>query len=386
MSRGAKIGLWVLILAAAVAVFAVTGARRLKKEDVESIESVQAAEGIPVDVVRSQVVPVEDWREFVGVAEGLDQIDLIAEFRTRVSEVHFSVGQEVLPGDVIVSLDPFDPAHFGMNLKTNEALYETARQDSARMEALFRSGAVSQQDLDHVRSSTEAARAQYLSARRAVELDTPIAGLVTALNVEAGDYAAAEQTLATVASYDRVRIPLELSESERSWIRVGQPVRLLVGGDEAGTKGCDAGSVDHGAGGRVVRGTVVKAALSTDPATRLFAVEVVVDNHDHVLRPGTLVTPEILVAAADGLPVVPPVALLKYNGQEQVFVIEDSGGSGLARLRNVTPGIENGALVSIVEGISSGDIVVVWGQNNLNDGAKVKIHAERTADYYPPAD
>ncbi len=383
MSRGAKIGLWVLVLAAVVAVFAVTGARRLKKEDVESIESVQAAEGIPVDVVRSQVVLVEDWREFVGVAEGYEQIDLIAAFRTRVNGVHARVGEQVSAGDVLVSLDPFDPAHFGMNLRTNEAQYETARQDSVRIEALFARGAVSEQDLDHVRASAEAARAQYLSARRAVELDTPIAGIVTALNVEAGDYAAAEQTLATVSSYDRMRIPLELSESERSRIQVGQPARLRVGEREAGTKGCDTGSGFTGAAERALRGSVVKAALSADPTTRLFAVEVVIDNPGHELRPGTLVTPEILVAAADDLPVVPPIALVKHDGQEQVFVIESSGGSGRARLHNVTRGIEHGALVSIADGISPGDIVVVWGQNNLNDGARVKIHAERTADYYP---
>jgi hypothetical protein len=48
----------------------------------------------------------------------------------------------------------------------------------------------------------------------------------------------------------------------------------------------------------------------------------------------------------------------------------------------VTRGIENGVLVAIPSGISIGEKVVVWGQNKLQDGIKVKIHADVTADYY----
>jgi RND family efflux transporter MFP subunit len=363
MKRRGKIGAWVAVIAAVVVLFVVTGARRAQREEVKSIESVQKAEGVPIDVVKAQVVPLENWRKFAGVAEGYEQIDLVAPFRTRVSRVHVALGQEVRPGKVLISLDPYDPAWAGMNLQTAQAGYETARQDSLRAEELFKTGAVSQQDLDHVRAATDGARAHYTTARRAVELDTPIAGAVTALNVKAGDYAASEQTLVTVASYSRIRIPLELSETDRALVEVGQPARLRQGDG-------------------VLEGQVIKVALSTDPATRLFAVEVVMENAEHLLRPGTLVAPEILVGHSEDKPVVPADAIVKSNGDEHVFVVEESGASQVARRRAVVLAIGNGTMAAIAGGVAPGDVVVVWGQSNLEDGEKVKVHEDLTATTY----
>jgi membrane fusion protein (multidrug efflux system) len=378
MSRGAKIGVWAVVVAALVTVFVVTGAKRVKKEEVKSIQSVQKAEGLPVDIVKARVVPLEDWRKFVGVAEGYEQIDLVAPFRTRVSAVHVALGQEVRPGKVLISLDPYDPAWAAMTLKTAQATYESARQDSVRVEELFKMGAVSEQDLDHVRAATAAAHAHYTTSRRAVELDTPISGVVTAINVKAGDYAASEQTLATVASYNRIRIPLEMSESDRALVQAGQPVRLKLGDFVQTEAAAGAGGSAEG----VLKGEVVKVALSTDPTTRLFAVEVVVDNRDNILKPGALVSPEILVARSEDKPVVPPDAIVKSNGDEYVYVVDESSGAPVAKRRQVTRVMQSGAMTAISQGVVPGEAVVVWGQNNLDDGVKIKIHEDLTAQTY----
>lgn len=384
MNRRAKIGVWVVVIAALVLVFAVTGAKRMKKAEVKSIESVQKSEGIPVDVVKAQVVPLEDWRSFVGVAEGTEQVDLQAPFRTRVNKVHVALGEDVKPGTVIISLDPYDPAWVGMNLESATAAYETARQDSIRTEELFKTGAVSQQDLDHVRAATDVARAHYITSRRAVELDTPIAGVVTALSVRAGDYASSDQTLATVASYSRIRVPLDLSESDRSLVRVGQPVRL---------KYADGGMAQAGSGGsageeapveHLLAGTVTRVALSGDAATRLFAVEVTIDNPDHAVRPGSLVSPEIMVAQTKGEPVIPLSAISKSGGQEFVYAVMDSGGSQVARRVAVVQGLADATMAAIVSGLAPGRVVVVWGQNNLEDGVKVKVHQDLSNTTYGP--
>jgi RND family efflux transporter MFP subunit len=370
MTRGARIGIWAVVIAALVVVFVVTGAKRLRKEEARSIEAIQQAEGVPVDVVAAAVVPLEDWRKFVGVAQGYEQVNLLAPFRTRVSKTHAALGQEVAPGAVLVSLDPYDPAWAAMNLQTAEAVYQTARLDSVRAEELFKTGAVSQQDLDHVRAATYASRAQYITSRRAVELDTPIAGVVTALNVKAGDYADAEQTLATVASYGRIRVELELSESDRSAVAVGDPVRCAAGGRPSPAA--------------FLTGSVARVALSADPATRLFAVEVTIDNPERLLKPGTLVAPEILAGRSADVPVVPADAIVKTDGEQYVYVVDRTAGSPAARRRQVVTGMANGAMVAILQGVSQGETVVVWGQNRLEDGARVQIHQDLTARTYGP--
>ncbi len=364
MRRGIRTGIWILVAVVVVASFVFTAMRRLRRTEVQSIESIQAAEGIPVDIVVAQTVPIEDWREFVGVAEGFHQVNLASGSRTRVEAVHATVGTEVRAGKVLVMLDDYDPSHAGLNRRTALTQYETARVDSIRMEELFRSGAISQQELDHVRAQAEAAGALYLTARRAVELDTPVSGMVTAVNVEAGDYAEEKQTLVTVSAYDRIRIRLELSDAERAAVGVDQKVRLKVGES-------------------ILGGEVIRVALSADTHTRLFPAELVVENPEHLLKPGSLVTPEIRVGATGGLPAIPPVALIRLGDSHRVFVVVERVDGDYAEPREVSPGISDGTLVAVSGQLRPGERVVVWGHNKLKDGVKAKINRDLTAEAYP---
>jgi HlyD family secretion protein len=49
------------------------------------------------------------------------------------------------------------------------------------------------------------------------------------------------------------------------------------------------------------------------------------------------------------------------------------GADGIAHLKEVSTGIEDGGLVQILNGISAGDQVITKGAYALDDGTKVKI-------------
>ncbi len=375
MRRRTKVVLWIAVGAVVVFLFAATAARRLRTEDTQSIESVQSAEGVPVDYVLAQATPIAHWMRFAGVAEGFGQVELVSDYRTRVSRVHVDVGDEIAAGKVVISLDEYDPTRIMVNLETARAQYTTARRDSARMEALYESGAISQQQLDHAGAEADAARAAYNTARRAVRLDSPISGIVTAVYVEEGEYADAGQILATVASLDETRIPLDVSPTQRAGLEPGQTVRVFPG------KGLGTGEGEAGRE-RPLYGTVTKVSLSADPETRLFRVELVVRNPGHVIKPGSLVEPEIKIASCDSCPVVPETALVEINGIKAVYVITGSQGDETAELRDVVPGISWEGLLAITRGIDPGERVVVWGQGKLRDGLKTKPHNDLTSQYF----
>jgi RND family efflux transporter MFP subunit len=308
-----------------------------------------------------------------------------------VTRVHAEVGDEVRRGALIVSLDTFDPVRFATNYQTLQASYETARRDSLRIEELYATGAVSVQDLDRVRTATGAARSAYVMSGKAVHLDTPIGGVVTATYVSPGDYADAGQIVATVASFDRIRVSLDVSGTERALIEVGQPVRIRTrsaapGGRSGAPGSMAADTAPTPASGNEVTltGEVTKATLSADSNSRLFSIEIVVVNEGRLLKPGMLVSPEILVGSSSTLPVVPPVALFQRNGDQLVYVVTASGDSMTAGLRTVIPDITNGRLSAIARGIAPGDRIVVTGQNKLEDGARVVIHKDLTAEYFAP--
>ncbi|MCP4547633.1 MAG: efflux RND transporter periplasmic adaptor subunit [bacterium] len=348
------------LIALTVLVSITTGCS-VEEANVEAtIAEVQAREGMPVDYITVRSGALEDWRRFTGVAEGEEQVDLVAGLRARVISVNAELGDLVSANSVLVSLDTYEPATASLNLESLRAGYETARIDSLRLERLHAQGAVSAQDLDHVRTSCVQAGALLRTALRAVEIDTPISGLLTALHVEIGDFTASGEPVATVASFDRIRVPLFLSQSERDEITKGQLVRL-----ELPT-------------GETLMGQVVKVALSADPETRLYGAEVLIENPGHVVKPGSLVNPEILIERVENAPLLPSVALT----DEGVFVLNEEGGRHMAELRPVSLGIVRGDLLSVAEGLVAGDQVVVWGHNRLKDGLRAKPVSDLTTEYY----
>lgn len=372
MRKGTKAFLWIVIIGAVVALFGVTAVRRLNKEEVKTIESVQEEDGIPVDYVVTKSMELGDWRKFVGVAEGADQVDLFADYRTRVSEVHAKVGDRVQKGDIIVSLDEYDPARFAVNLGTSRAQYMTASRDSARMEELFKSGAISQQELDHVRAEADRARAAYNTALRAVQLDSPISGIVTAIYVDGGEYADAGEILATVASYRKIKIALDVSSADASILEKGQEVRLPLQNnpeDDTDKRG-------------YLEGKVTIVSLSADPETRLFRVDLKLDNPGEYLKPGSLVAPRIKVAASAGGPVVPASALITSGGRQYVYVIAGPEDDRRAEQRELSTGIGNGSLKEVEGGLEAGEWVVVWGQRRISDGDKIKLHDDLTGEFF----
>ena len=352
---------WLGILAAAAVIFVWVGRSHEAQTAQPSIEDVQEYAGVPVDYVTVRKEPIEDWRRFTGVAEGGEQVALAAGLRSRVLAVNAELGDFVTKNQVLISLDPYEPATANLNLESLRVAYLTVRTDSLRMERLFAEGAVSAQNLDHVRASCVQAVSLLHSARRAVEIDTPISGVLTALHVETGDFTVPGKAVATVASLDRIRVPLALSQDERDGIEKSQPVRLLL------------------AGGAILRGEVGKAALSADPETRLYDVDLIIENPNHVVKPGSLISPEILLASAENQPLLPVVAMLE--GLSVYVVLEDATGTR-AELRELKTGVGDGRLLAVDHGLSENERVVVWGQNRLIHGALIKLVSDLSADYY----
>lgn len=351
-----KLGIALIVVGVVVALFVIRFRSLGSGEPVRSIADVQAEEGVPVDVAQVTRGRLEVWRNFSGTVEGIRQGSIAAEIPQKVTAILKEVGDQVRAGEIILRLDPDNPRPGFIRFKQARADYEWARQNLERMKSLHAEGAISDQALDDVRTRFEVARADYEAARTTVELDAPIAGVVTYIGVTVGEQVAPGQRLATVAQVDRVRIVLDVSESEVRLLRRGQPVRV-------------PSSVTGGPG---LTGEVEQVALSADPQTRLFQVKLLVENSGRYLLPGSLVPAEVLINSREAVFRVPARAVLT-NRVPAVFVVT---GEGRAERQAIRTGISDGELIEVVSGLSVGEQVVVAGQSRLSGGEKVKIHQQ----------
>jgi membrane fusion protein (multidrug efflux system) len=302
-----------------------------------------------VKVMVIKPVDTEVVKTYTGTLEGIRQAVISAKIAEAVEAVHVQEGETVKEGQVLITLDKSGPSS-----RYQEALsvYRNAEKNYKKMEYLFREGAVSESQFDAAKTQYEVAKANFEAAASLVEIQSPIEGTVTSLEVSPGDYLHPGQVLATVASTDSLRVKFSVSAADVKNIIPGTPV--VISEQETGQEAA---------------GTVVSVSRSADPGTRAFEVEAVMDNSSSRFHPGMFARIKVAVQRLAGVLAVPRRAVLARSDGEAVFVVS----CGKASERKVTTGVDLGGKVVVTLGLTEGDSLVTLGQNYLQDGMPVKI-------------
>jgi RND family efflux transporter MFP subunit len=302
--------------------------------------------------VRGQVLaPASEAvvRTYTATLEGEKQAVLYARLAEAVEKVHVAEGDRVNAEQVVISLDKHGATS---GYRAALAPFENARKLYEKMSYLYQEGAVSETEFDRARTDYESAKAQLESIEKMLGVRSPIAGVVTSIDVSEGDFVQVGQRLATVASIGRVRARFPVNANEVQQFAVGDEVVLMA---EAAAD--------------TAVGRVVSVARSADPMTRAFMVETQFDNPGGSFRPGTFVRIKYIIERLDSILLVPRRAILILDNIPTVFTVSDN----VARANEVTMSAEINGNVVITSGLEAGDTIVVLGQDYLHDGATVRI-------------
>lgn len=106
--------------------------------------------------------------------------------------------------------------------------------------------------------------------------------------------------------------------------------------------------------------------------TRSITARALIDNPDHALRPGLLMTVQLMKNPRQAV-VIPEEALVPSGANNFVFVVRD----GKAERREVRIGARRPGDVEILSGLDEGEAVVTHGTMRLRDGQAVNILEEQ---------
>jgi membrane fusion protein, multidrug efflux system len=113
-----------------------------------------------------------------------------------------------------------------------------------------------------------------------------------------------------------------------------------------------------------------------DPRSRTVRARAYVPNENGLLRPGMLMSVDLL-SPARSMPAVPEVALLEEGNESFVFVASGaagSDGSGMkAKKTAVIIGARREGFVEILNGLPVGAPVIVEGLVRLRDGQAIRV-------------
>ena len=309
------------------------------------------ADSIPVQVALVQPKDLLVTKVYSGTLEGEEQANVVAKISERITDIKFHVGDFLMPGQTVVSLDKSGPSSQYFQA---EASFENADKNLQRMKALLQEGAISQQSLDAAQTAYDIAKANFEAARSSVELSSPIAGAVTAVNANVGDLATPGAVLMTVANITRMKVIFNIGEVDIPKLFLGQSVRVHTESNPD----------------RAIDGRIVQLAKSADVRSRSFEVKALFANTpDKRFKPGMFCKAEVRLLARKGSLAVPNAAVMSEGGKKSVFRIQD----GIAFLRDVQTGDSDGSMTEILQGLKNGDTVATVGLNDLKDSTRVVI-------------
>ncbi|PYT81177.1 MAG: efflux RND transporter periplasmic adaptor subunit [Acidobacteria bacterium] len=329
---------------------------------------------IPVMAAKaeSKTMPVELHE--IGTGEAYSTVSVEPQVAGIVKAVHYTQGQFVKKGDLLVSLDdrPFVAALEAAqaNLAKDRASAELASVEAERYEKLFEEGVAPKEQLDQERATAAAQKAAVQADEAAVKTaqlkisycsiyapidgqtgsqlvfpgtvvkanDVPVLVVINRLSPIYADFSVPQQYLDQIKSYTaHGKLPVEATPSDNS-------------APEQGYLTFVNNTVDATTGTILLKGTFT--------------------NRDHRLWPGEFVNVVLQLAEEKNATVVPSQAVMNGQNGDYVFVIKPdmTVESRTVKMSRTVTG------ESVIDsGVKPGEMVVTDGQLRLTTGAKVRI-------------
>lgn len=313
----------------------------------------------PAALVEARTVTLAtftDRLEAVGTALANEQVVLSAPVTERITSIHFTDGGFVRQGQVIATMAI---AQEKAELAAAEAQALQARQQLDRIAALKTRGFATASTLDQQTALANAAIANADQARAAIGdrvIRAPFAGWASLRTVSPGAIVTAGTAIATVSDISRIKLDFTVPETRLSTIREGQTIRAV-----------SAAWPD-----RPFNGTIATIDPVIDPATRAVRVRAILPNPDQMLKPGMLLTVNVVSRQRDSL-AVPELAVVGDGEDRFVFVVD----GGKAKRVKVETGARQGGLVEILSGVKAGQRIVTDGVVKLSDGMPVRLAGDK---------
>ncbi|WP_105618860.1 efflux RND transporter periplasmic adaptor subunit [Vallitalea okinawensis] len=393
---------------------------------------VEMSTGTPVKVKNIEQNTLKIQQTFASKTASSEQVMVFPVSPGIVDEVYYEVGDEVKKDDVLFSIDStqldnqLKEAYKGLeqanlaismqqeslNLATGaqydqqlsqleqmvintEIGLENAQKAYEDTKVLYESGAVSEQQFTNVESSYKQAQVAYDTAKLNYDLyvgdlsssnttiaeaqlqqaqlqkeqlllqiqtledaidDTdvksPINGVVTTATVVDEQIVSTQNPAYVIVQTDKILVDVGVTENIIKSINKGDQVDVYVS------------AVSEEA----YRGAVTNVGIAPDQQRGKYMVTVEIDNTSGEIYPGMFAEVIFTTKQQSGLLVSVDAVLTDEEGQ-YVYVVNENR----SEKRYITPGINDGQNMIILDGIQEGEILVGEGQNYIGDGDQLEV-------------
>jgi multidrug efflux system membrane fusion protein len=336
---------------------------------------------VMVGTATAQKGDIGVYVDALGVVTPLNTVAVRSRVDGQLLKVHYTEGQAIRQGDPLVDIDsaPFQAAlaQAEGQLARDTALLENARLDLDRYQEAFVKNAIPRQLLDtqlatvhQYEGATKLDQGQLDNAKVQLaycHIVAPISGRIGLRLVDAGNIVHANDTnpLVILTQLEPIAVVFNVAEDDLPRI---QP-QWRAG------KELTVDAFDRAQQRKVGTGTLQTLDNQIDTTTGTVKLKALFANEDDSLFPNQFVNARLLVDTHRDVALLPNAAIQRNAQGAFVYLLQTNQ---TVTVHPVTVGTTEG-LVSEVEGLPAGAVVVADNFNRLIDGAKVAIRANTGA-------
>ena len=330
---------------ATAAALLLTGCGQKRQAAVQTGERVEQVE--TTVVARSTVTRS---LEVSSTLQGWQTMNIAPSLTGKIEHIYTEVGTRVRKGDMLVRMDR-------NQYNTAKLTYTNLKVEMERVEALHRSGAISQQTYDQTKLSYDQASESYKFLEQNTFVKAQFDGVISARNYEDGELYSGQPIL-VLTQINTLKALIAVPESYFPDVKQGMKVQVESD---------------------IYPGEKFPAAIEViyptiDASSHTFQVKVRIPNASLRLRPGMYVHARIEMGRVDAV-TVPYEAVQKMTGSNDRYVFIND--NGVARRIFVEVGQRYDAEVEILgDALKPGDRLVTVGQAKLVDGTALNVVKE----------
>jgi RND family efflux transporter MFP subunit len=266
-----------------------------------------------------------------------------------VKSVAVSAGQNVKAGQALMTLDVGQLAsEIAVDEARVQSLQSLVQQDQvsnpSHVPADNQQLALAQSQLQSVQQQQNSIQGGNLTAN--------FSGVVTQVNVNAGETVSANTPLLTVMDESQVIVHAKIPLANMGQVKVGQTATV------------SASAVSN----LTVNGKVTEVVPEADPQTDTFEAWVTIPNNNQQLIAG--MSAFVTIQSTATALAVPRLAVLNQDSNPQVFVV---GADGRAHLQSVHVAGRSADFIYVDSGLTAGQEVVVQGLDTLLDNQQIHV-------------
>ncbi|PKL84015.1 MAG: efflux transporter periplasmic adaptor subunit [Ignavibacteriae bacterium HGW-Ignavibacteriae-3] len=329
--------------------------RFCSKKEIEGGETAAGRRGgtamIAVNVRIAKPASFENKLQISGSVISNEEVELRMETSGKIIAINFKEGTRVNKGDLLVKVNDAD---LQAQLQKVEIRKKLAEDKEFRQRTLLEKKGISQESYDVVLNDLNSAKADIENLRALIaktEIHAPFNGTIGLRYVSEGSYVSSSTKIATLQNINPVKIDFSIPQRYAGIISVGNKISV------------------KSPSGKIYQASIYAIEPKVDPATRALKVRAICPNERRELIPGSYVGITLALNDVKNAITIPTQALALDISGERVFIYKN----GLAIAKKVESGIRTEEEVQIVDGIATGDSIIVSGIMQLRPRAKVRI-------------